>query len=95
MTATLTATQSDARGSHEEPCGAADVLGTSPRRCGKRRIVGTIIPVERVAQGVDGLALEAKPDVCAEVGSDADMGMAQQLLDDDEVDALFRERGRG
>ncbi|GGV89736.1 hypothetical protein GCM10015535_44230 [Streptomyces gelaticus] len=56
--------------------GAADVFGTSPRRCGKRRVVGTAVPVERVAQGVDGLALEAKPDVGVGAGSDADIRYA-------------------
>ena len=30
-----------------------------------------------------------------DAGGDADVGVAKQLLDDDEVDALFQERGRG
>jgi hypothetical protein len=40
---------------------------------------------EGVAEGVDGLALEAE----AYVGVDADVGVAEEFLDDDEVDALF------
>lgn len=47
------------------------------------------VPVERVAEGVDGLALEAESDVCVDAGGDADVGVSEKFLDDDEVDALF------
>ncbi len=50
---------------------------------------------KRQVQGVDGLALETEPHVGVDAGCDADVGVAQQLLDDDEVDALFQEQGRG
>lgn len=56
---------------------------------------GVVILTEGVAQGVDGLALEAESDVGVDAGGDADVGVAQQLLDHDKVDALFQEQGSG
>src|SRR5262245_20565708 len=50
---------------------------------------------EGVAEGVDGLALEAEAYVGVDAGGDADVGVAEEFLDDDEVDALFQEQGRG
>ncbi|GAA1441198.1 hypothetical protein GCM10009602_15460 [Nocardiopsis tropica] len=50
---------------------------------------------EGVAEGVDGLALEAEPDVGVDTGGDAYVGVAEKFLDDDEVDALFQEQGGG
>lgn len=50
---------------------------------------------EGVAEGIDGLTLEAESYVGVDAGGDADVGVAQQLFDDDEVDALFQEQGRG
>lgn len=47
------------------------------------------------AQRVDGLALEAESEVGVDAGGDADVGVTQQLLDHDEVDALFQEEGGG
>ena len=48
---------------------------------------------EGVAKEVDGVALEAEPDVRVHRRGHADVGMAQQLLDDDELDALLQEEG--
>ncbi|GBQ04462.1 hypothetical protein SSP531S_59590 [Streptomyces spongiicola] len=50
-----------------------------------------VLAAEGVAEGVDGLALETEPHVGVDAGGDADVGVAQQFLDDDEVDALFQE----
>lgn len=50
---------------------------------------------EGVAEGVDGLALEAESDVGVDGGGDADVGVAEEFLDDDEVDTLFQEQGGG
>jgi hypothetical protein len=47
------------------------------------------------AQGVDGLALETEPHVGVDAGGDADVGVAEEFLDDDEFDALFQEQSRG
>lgn len=46
---------------------------------------------EDAAEGVDGLTLEAE----SYVGVDADVGVAEEFLDDDEIDALFQEQGGG
>ena len=46
---------------------------------------------EGVAEEVDGVALEAEPDVGVHRRSHADVGIAQQLLDHDEFDALLQE----
>ncbi len=51
--------------------------------------------VERGAESIDGLALEPEPYVCVDGGGDADVGVAEEFLDDDEFDALFKEKGRG
>lgn len=50
---------------------------------------------ERIAEGVDGVALEAESDVGVDGGGNADVGVAEKFLDDDEFDALFQEQGRG
>ncbi|GGW66803.1 hypothetical protein GCM10010503_50090 [Streptomyces lucensis JCM 4490] len=57
-----------------------------------RRFLGA---VQGVVEAVDGLALEAKSDVGIDASGDADMGVAKQFLDDNEVDALFQEQGGG
>ncbi|WP_225850637.1 hypothetical protein [Streptomyces sp. HPF1205] len=44
---------------------------------------------EGAAEEVDGVALEAQADVGVHRRDDADMGVTQQLFDDDEFDALF------
>nr|WP_255637977.1 hypothetical protein [Amycolatopsis sp. DSM 110486] len=44
---------------------------------------------------IEGLALEAEPHVGVDVGGYADVGVAEELLDHDEVDALFQEVGGG
>lgn len=51
---------------------------------------------ECAAEEVDGVALEAEAeaDVGVHRGSDADVGVAQQLLDGDEFDALLQEQRR-
>lgn len=40
--------------------------------------------------GADGLALQAESDVGVDVGGDADVGVAQQFLDHNEIDTLFQ-----
>jgi hypothetical protein len=58
-------------------------------RCG--RIIGGVVGgAEGVAQGFDGLALEAEPYVGLDAGGDADVGVTEEFLDHDEVDALLR-----
>ncbi|OKJ28033.1 hypothetical protein AMK24_30605 [Streptomyces sp. CB02366] len=52
-------------------------------------------PVQGAAEGVDGVALEAESDVGVDGGGDADVGVAEGFLDDDEFDALFQEQGGG
>jgi hypothetical protein len=64
----------------------------------KRRVVvglggGLRQRLEGVAEEVDGLALEA--DVGVHGGRDADVGVSEELLDDDEFDALFQDERRG
>ena len=54
-----------------------------------------VVLTEGVTQGVDSLALGAESDVGVDAGGDADVGVAEEFLDDDEVDALFQEQGRG
>jgi len=39
--------------------------------------------------------LEAESDVGIDGGGDADVGVAEEFLDDDEFDALFQEEGGG
>lgn len=53
------------------------------------------LATEDAAQGVDGLALEAESDVGVDASGDADVGVAEEFLDDDEVDALLQEQGGG
>jgi hypothetical protein len=50
---------------------------------------------ENFAEAVDGLALEAESDVGVDAGRHADVGVAEEFLDHDEVDALFQEQCRG
>ena len=61
-------------------------------------VVGLASDLEGVAEGVaeevDGVALEAEPDVGVDGGGDADVGVAQQLLDHDEFHSLLQEQGR-
>lgn len=43
-------------------------------------VVRVVVPgAEGMAQGVDGLALEAESDVGMDVGGDADMGVAEEV----------------
>jgi hypothetical protein len=46
-----------------------------------------------IAEGIDGLALGAEPDVGVHGRGHADVGVSQQFLDDDEFDALFQQEG--
>lgn len=39
------------------------------------------------------MALEAESDVGVDADGDADVGVTEEFLDDDEVDALFQEQG--
>jgi len=50
---------------------------------------------EGVGEAVDGVALEAEADVGVHRRGHAYVSMTQQLLDDDEFDALFEEEGGG
>ncbi|GAA0513510.1 hypothetical protein GCM10010390_14830 [Streptomyces mordarskii] len=47
-------------------------------------------PAEGVAKGVDSSALEAE----SGVGVDADVGVSEEFLDDDEFHSLLQEEGR-
>ena len=49
--------------------------------------------VEGAAEGVDGVSLEAEAE--ADVGVDANVGVAEEFLDHDEFDALLQEQGGG
>ncbi|MFE2700794.1 hypothetical protein ACFXI6_18195 [Streptomyces mirabilis] len=55
-----------------------------------RVVRGVVLTAEGVAQGVDGVTLESEPYVGVDAGGDADVGVAEEFLDDDEVDALFK-----
>ncbi len=58
--------------------------------------VGVVfLAADSMAQSVDGVALEAESDVGVDAGGDADVGVAQELLDHDEVDPLLQEQGGG
>lgn len=58
-------------------------------------VIGGVGRAEDAAEGLDGLALEAESYVGVDAGGDADVGVAEEFLDDDEVDALFQEQGGG
>lgn len=59
-------------------------------------VAGVVVRrVEGVAEGVDGLVLEAETDVGVDGGGDADVGVSEEFLDHDEFDALFQEQGDG
>jgi hypothetical protein len=60
--------------------------------CGAWLVRPVVGRAEGVAQGVDGLALES--DVGVDGGGDADVGVAEEFLDD-EFDALFQEQSGG
>jgi hypothetical protein len=49
---------------------------------------------EGVAKKVDGVALEAHPDVGVDGGGDADVGVSEEFLDHDEFRSLIQEEGR-
>jgi hypothetical protein len=59
--------------------------------CGGRIVGVVVLAAEGIAESVDGLALEADPDV----GVDAGVGVPQHFLDHDEVNALFQQQGPG
>lgn len=61
--------------------------------CGGWVVRIVVLGAEGVTQGVDGLALQAESDVGVDAGGDADVGVAQQPLDHNEIDALFQEQG--
>jgi len=63
--------------------------------CGGWGVGGIVALAEGVAKGVDGVALEAESDGSVDASGDADVGVAEEFLDDDKVDALFQEQGRG
>ncbi|GHI40539.1 hypothetical protein Sviol_49470 [Streptomyces violascens] len=46
------------------------------------------------AEEIDGVALEAESDVGVHGGGDADVGVAEELFDDDEFGTLFQEQVR-
>lgn len=47
-----------------------------------------------MAEEVDGVALEAEPDVGVDGGGDTDVGVAEEFLDHDEFHSLFQKEGR-
>lgn len=51
------------------------------------------VRVSGAVEGVDGVSLEAESDVGVDGGGDADVGVAEEFLDDDEFDALFQKQG--
>jgi hypothetical protein len=57
--------------------------------CGGWVVGGIVAQAEGVVEGVDGVALEAESYVGVDAGCDADVGVAEEFLDHDEVDALF------
>jgi hypothetical protein len=73
------------------------VLATSADGLCTWRVVKALDSSECVAEGVDGLALEAEAE--ADVGVHgrgyADVGVPEQFLDHYELDALLEEQGRG
>jgi hypothetical protein len=74
-------------------CLTATVTATSADDgCGGRVVGGIVALAEGVAEGVDGVALEAEPYVGVDAGGDADVGVPEEFLDDDEVDALLQEQ---
>ena len=77
LTATVTATSAD-----EDPRSGRVVFVAG---LGGRRDLGCC---EGIAEGFDGLVLEAAADVGVDLGGDGNVGMAEQLLDHDEVDAV-------
>jgi len=50
---------------------------------------------EGAPEEVDGVTLEAEADVYLHDRGDADVGVAEEFLDNDEFDALFQEKRRG
>jgi hypothetical protein len=62
------------------------------RRRGADRL-GGLLAVEHGTENVDGVSLEAEPDVGMDGGGDANVGVAEEFLDHDEFDAPFREQG--
>lgn len=76
-------------------CLTATVTATSADDgCGTWAVRVAVL-AEGVAQGVDGLALEPESDVGVDAGRHANVGVAQKLLDHDEVDALLQEQSGG
>ncbi|WP_430523739.1 hypothetical protein [Streptomyces drozdowiczii] len=56
-------------------------------------VVGVSGTVEGRTEGVEGLALEAEPDMGVDGGRDADVGVSEEFFDDDEFDAFLQEEG--
>ena len=63
--------------------------------CGGWAVRVVVLGAQGVAEGVDGLALEAEPDVGVDAGGDSDVSVAEEFLDHDEIDSLFQEQGGG
>lgn len=61
-------------------------------RCGRWVVRFVVLAAECMAQGVDGLALEAESDVGVDAGRDADVGVAEDFLDHDDLDARLQEQ---
>jgi hypothetical protein len=68
-------------------------LGLAGGCCGEGWAVGVVAVVECLAEGFDGLVLEAESDVGVDLGGDGDVGVAEEFFDRDEFDALFQEQG--
>ncbi len=67
----------------------ATVTATSADDGRDWRVGVVFLAADSMAQSVDGVALEAESDVGVDADGDADVGVAQELLDHDEVDPLL------
>ncbi|NEW73723.1 hypothetical protein [Streptomyces rhizosphaericus] len=68
---------------------ATSVDGGSAQRRVVAVVAGRLVADRTVkdgAEGVDGVALESEPDAGVDGGGDADVGVAEDFLDDDEFD---------
>ncbi|MEY9212447.1 hypothetical protein NI17_005585 [Thermobifida halotolerans] len=71
------------------------LTATSADDCCGGRVVRVVVLAEGIVKAVDDLALKAESDVGVDAGGDADVGVAQQLFDDDEGDNWKRPRVTG
>jgi hypothetical protein len=82
-------------GGRKEPRTLVTVQGSlalwlvgSAKVCGGE---GWVVGVgECLAEGFDGLMLKTEPDVGVDLGGDGDVGVAEEFLDRDQLDALLQ-----